>query len=170
MFERAKGLVDAPLVADLEQVAFALRLMAERNRIIAEGAGACPVACAIAGQAGRGKVVCIVSGGNIDFDTLCGILTGTDPAIKTLIADTVIFFKSHFHFHWSNSCQKKYLTLTDSIYGYLQGRFSQRTRCFKALARRNGINAKLHNANLSGPGPVHGASRPIDKCIQKLSR
>jgi len=82
MFERAKGLVEGSLVADLEQVAFALRLMAERNRIIAEGAGACPVACAIAGQAGRGKVVCIVSGGNIDFDTLCGILTGTDPAIK----------------------------------------------------------------------------------------
>ena len=48
--------------------------MAERNRIIAEGAGACSVACALAGQAGTGKVVCIVSGGNIDFATLCEIL------------------------------------------------------------------------------------------------
>jgi threonine dehydratase len=49
--------------------------MAERNRIIAEGAGACALACALAGKAGTGKVVCIVSGGNIDFAKLCEILT-----------------------------------------------------------------------------------------------
>ena len=49
--------------------------MAERNRIIAEGAGACAPACALAGKAGRGRVVCIVSGGNIDFTRLCEILT-----------------------------------------------------------------------------------------------
>jgi threonine dehydratase len=48
--------------------------MAERNRIIAEGAGACALACALAGKAGGGTVVCIVSGGNIDFATLCEIL------------------------------------------------------------------------------------------------
>jgi len=75
MLERAQGLIDGSLVAEVEEVAAALRLLAERNRIIAEGAGACPVACALAGKAGRGKVVCIVSGGNIDFSKLCTILT-----------------------------------------------------------------------------------------------
>jgi threonine dehydratase len=48
--------------------------MAERNRVIAEGAGAAAPACALAGKAGGGKVVCIVSGGNIDFARLCEIL------------------------------------------------------------------------------------------------
>jgi threonine dehydratase len=75
MLERARQLIDGSLVAELEEVAAALRLLAERNRIIAEGAGACSVACALAGKAGRGKTVCIVSGGNIDFATLCRILT-----------------------------------------------------------------------------------------------
>ena len=50
-------------------------ILAERNRVIAEGAGACPVACAMSGGAGRGKVVCIVSGGNIDLDKLCAVLS-----------------------------------------------------------------------------------------------
>jgi threonine dehydratase len=74
MFERAKDLIDGSLVAGLDEVRAALKLIAERNHIIAEGAGACPVACALAGKAGAGKVVCIVSGGNIDFKTLCEIL------------------------------------------------------------------------------------------------
>ncbi len=68
MFERARTLIDGSLVAPLEEVATAVRLLAERNRVIAEGAGACPVACALAGKAGTGKVVCIVSGGNIDLE------------------------------------------------------------------------------------------------------
>jgi threonine dehydratase len=75
MFERARQLIDGSLVADLDQVADALRLIAERNHVISEGAGACPVACALAGKAGEGKVVCIVSGGNIDHSKLCAILT-----------------------------------------------------------------------------------------------
>lgn len=78
MLERAQQLIKGSLVAELDQVASALRLLAERNRIIAEGAGACPVACALAGKAGRGKVVCIVSGGNIDVTILCSILTDAD--------------------------------------------------------------------------------------------
>jgi threonine dehydratase len=78
MLERAQELIDGSLVAELEEVASAVRLMAERNRIIAEGAGACSVACALAGKAGGGKVVCIVSGGNIDATTLCQILTDID--------------------------------------------------------------------------------------------
>lgn len=74
MFERARSLLDGSLVVSLEQTAAALRLLAERNRVIAEGAGACPVACALAGMAGAGKVVCVVSGGNIDPAKLCSIL------------------------------------------------------------------------------------------------
>ncbi len=76
MLELAQTLIDGALSADLEEVAAAIRLIAMRNRVIAEGAGACPVACALAGKAGTGKIVCIVSGGNIDFDKLCQILTG----------------------------------------------------------------------------------------------
>jgi threonine dehydratase len=75
MLERAQQLIDGSLVAELDEVRSALRLMAERNRIIAEGAGACALACALAGKAGAGQVVCIVSGGNIDFTTFCEILT-----------------------------------------------------------------------------------------------
>jgi threonine dehydratase len=80
MLERAQQLLDGSLVAELNEVKVALRLMAERNRIIAEGAGACALACALAGKASSGKVVCIVSGGNIDFATLCEILTDTEAA------------------------------------------------------------------------------------------
>jgi threonine dehydratase len=73
MFARAKRLLDGVLIASASEVSAALRLMAERNRIIAEGAGATPVACAIAGRGGAGKVVCVVSGGNIDLSKLVEI-------------------------------------------------------------------------------------------------
>ncbi|MCA1577321.1 MAG: threonine/serine dehydratase [Acidobacteria bacterium] len=75
MFERARQLIDGSLVADLDSVANALRLMITRNHIVAEGAGACPVACAVTGKAGTGKIVCIVSGGNIDAAKLSHLLT-----------------------------------------------------------------------------------------------
>jgi threonine dehydratase len=74
MLDRARRLIDGALVARLADVAAAVRLLAESNRVIAEGAGACPVACALSGQAGAGKIVCIVSGGNIDATKLCSIL------------------------------------------------------------------------------------------------
>jgi threonine dehydratase len=74
MLAQAQALLDGALVAELAEVAAAVRLLAERNRIIAEGAGACPVACALSGQAGHGKVVCVVSGGNIDLKKLAAIL------------------------------------------------------------------------------------------------
>ena len=74
MLDRAKDLIDGALIAGLDAISSARRLLAERNPIIAEGAGACPVACALSGQAGSGKVVCIVSGGNIDLTTLSAIL------------------------------------------------------------------------------------------------
>jgi threonine dehydratase len=75
MLARACKLIDGALVGGLAEVAAAVRLLAERNRVIAEGAGACPVACALAGKAGGGKVVCVVSGGNIDLSKLCRVLS-----------------------------------------------------------------------------------------------
>jgi threonine dehydratase len=76
MFERAQALLDGALVASLAEVAAALVLMAERNRVIAEGAGACALACALSGKAGSGRIVCVVSGGNIDSSRLCAVLSG----------------------------------------------------------------------------------------------
>ncbi len=76
MFARATRLLDGSLVTDLRSVANAVKLLVERNHIIAEGAGATGVACALAGKAGPGKVVCIVSGGNIDSKKLVSILRG----------------------------------------------------------------------------------------------
>jgi threonine dehydratase len=80
MLERARALIDTALVATLAEVGSALALMAERNHVIAEGAGACPVACALSGRAGSGKIVCVVSGGNIDPDKLCAALRGEVPS------------------------------------------------------------------------------------------
>jgi threonine dehydratase len=79
MWELARQLLDGSLVVGLEEVASAIRLLAERNRIIAEGAGAASVAAAIAGKAGNGKVVCVISGGNIDKSKLVRILQGEAP-------------------------------------------------------------------------------------------
>ncbi len=71
MFARARRLLDGVLVTSVEQVAAAVRLMAERNRIIAEGAGAVPVACALGH--GKAKIACVVSGGTIDLEKLAEI-------------------------------------------------------------------------------------------------
>jgi threonine dehydratase len=74
MWPLVSRLLDGSLVVDLEEIADAIRLLAERNRIIAEGAGAAAVAAALSGQAGAGKLVCVVSGGNIDSSKLTKIL------------------------------------------------------------------------------------------------
>ena len=74
MFERARKLIDGALVADLSSIADALRLMVQHNHIVPEGAGACPVACALSSNAPLGKIVCIVSGGNIDLTKLVRLL------------------------------------------------------------------------------------------------
>ena len=79
MFDLARQLLDGSLVSSLDEVASAVRLLVERNRIVAEGAGAASVAAALAGRAGAGKVVCVVSGGNIDTRTLITILEGSTP-------------------------------------------------------------------------------------------
>jgi threonine dehydratase len=80
MFTLAKELLDGVVVSSLEEIASAIRLMVERNRVVAEGAAGASVAAAIAGRTGRGKIVCIVSGGNIDTAALVTILQGGVPA------------------------------------------------------------------------------------------
>jgi threonine dehydratase len=67
MWERMKPLVDGFIVVSLEETKRAMRIMAEKARIIAEGAGALPLAAALTGKAGQGPIVAIVSGGNIDL-------------------------------------------------------------------------------------------------------
>jgi threonine dehydratase len=76
MWPAVRDLLDGSLVMPLAAVASAIRLLVERNRIVAEGAGATAVAAALAGKAGGGKVVCVVSGGNIDSAVLARILMG----------------------------------------------------------------------------------------------
>jgi len=67
MWQRMTPVVDGYLVVTLEETRRAMRLMAEKARVIAEGAGALPLAAALTGQAGKGPIVAIVSGGNIDL-------------------------------------------------------------------------------------------------------
>jgi len=78
MWERAKNLL-LPVVVSLSDITMAVKLLIERNRTVAEGAGAASVAAAMTGKAGLGKIVCIVSGGNIDSSKLGRILAGGIP-------------------------------------------------------------------------------------------
>jgi threonine dehydratase len=80
VWEHASRLIDAAFALPLAEVADAVRTIAERTRVIAEGAGALPVATALSARlAGARKVVCIVSGGNIDPAVLSRILVGEEP-------------------------------------------------------------------------------------------
>lgn len=74
MWERMKPLIDGSLVVSLEDTRKAMRLMAEKARVIAEGAGAMPLAAALTGKAGEGPIVCIVSGGNVDLKKFCELI------------------------------------------------------------------------------------------------
>ncbi len=75
----AERLVDGSLALSLDDTAAALRLVAERTRVIAEGAGALSVAAALSGRVPGKKIVCVVSGGNIDTAVLARILEGETP-------------------------------------------------------------------------------------------
>jgi threonine dehydratase len=75
MWPIVSALLDGALIVELAEVASAVRLLVERARVVAEGAGAVPVAAALAGRGGRGRVVCVVSGGNIDLRTLIELLS-----------------------------------------------------------------------------------------------
>jgi threonine dehydratase len=74
MFKLAQQLLVASIAVSVEKVAEAVRLLVERNHVVAEGAGALPVAAALSGGAGTGRVCCVVSGGNIDAQVLTSIL------------------------------------------------------------------------------------------------
>lgn len=77
MWPLVSKLVDGSIVLSLKQIADAIKLLIERNRVIAEGAGASSFAAALTGKAGTGKIVCVISGGNIDAEKLIKILSGT---------------------------------------------------------------------------------------------
>jgi len=79
MWALVSEVIDGAHVATLDESAAAIRLLAERVRVIAEGAGALAAAVALSGRAGGGKIACIVSGGNIDVSTLTTILSGETP-------------------------------------------------------------------------------------------
>jgi threonine dehydratase len=74
MWQRMKPLVDGFIVVSLDETKRAMRLMAEKARVISEGAGALPLAAALTGKAGPGPIVAIVSGGNIDLKKFCELI------------------------------------------------------------------------------------------------
>jgi threonine dehydratase len=79
MWPLARELLAGSLVASVAEVAAAVRLLVERNRVVAEGAGAAPVAAAVNRSVDAKTIVCVISGGNIDSDTLATILRGEVP-------------------------------------------------------------------------------------------
>jgi len=76
MWALAHHLLAGSIVCTLEEVRRAMRIVAERNHVISEGAGACAVAAGLSGKCGSGKVVCVVSGGNIDLAVFSKLITG----------------------------------------------------------------------------------------------
>jgi threonine dehydratase len=74
MWERMKPVVDGCIVVSLDETKKAMRLMAEKARVIAEGAGALSLAAALTGKAGQGPIVAIVSGGNVDLNKFCELI------------------------------------------------------------------------------------------------
>ena len=79
MWDRARSLVAAAIPVPLADVAAGVRLLAARAHVVAEGAGALALAAALEGHGGTGRVVCVVSGGNIDPARLATILAGRVP-------------------------------------------------------------------------------------------
>ncbi|MCH2321075.1 MAG: pyridoxal-phosphate dependent enzyme [SAR202 cluster bacterium] len=79
MFSLARGLLDGAIVSTPEDIAAAVRIIAEQNHVISEGAGAASVAAALTGKAGNGKIACVISGGNIDPQKMIKILRGEVP-------------------------------------------------------------------------------------------
>ena len=74
MWQRMRPVTDGTITVTLDETREAMRLIAEKSRTIAEGAGALPLAAALTGQAGEGPIVCIVSGGNIDLKTFAELV------------------------------------------------------------------------------------------------
>jgi threonine dehydratase len=80
MWDLAHHLLAGSIVCTLEETRRAMRIVAERNRVISEGAGACAVAAGLSGKCGPGKTVCVVSGGNIDLAKFTELVTRADVA------------------------------------------------------------------------------------------
>jgi len=78
MWELAHHLLAGSIVCTLDEIRRALRILAERNHVIAEGAGACAVAAGLSGKCGFRKIACVVSGGNIDLGKFAELITQTD--------------------------------------------------------------------------------------------
>jgi threonine dehydratase len=74
MWERMQPVVDGAITVTLDQVRGAMRLMAEKARVIAEGAGALALAAALTGETAEGPIVCVVSGGNIDLAKFASLI------------------------------------------------------------------------------------------------
>ncbi|MCH8904746.1 MAG: threonine/serine dehydratase [Bacteroidetes bacterium] len=79
MWPLVSSLLDDSIVVDLEQIVSSIRILMERNQMIAEGAGASSLAAALTGKAGSGKIVCVISGGNIDEVKLKAIMDNKIP-------------------------------------------------------------------------------------------
>jgi threonine dehydratase len=75
MWDRMQPVVDGSVTVSLDQVREAMRLMADKARVIAEGAGALALAAALSGEAGEGPIVCVVSGGNIDLKKFASLVS-----------------------------------------------------------------------------------------------
>jgi len=74
MWDRMQPVLDGAIVVTLDQVRDAMRLMAEKARVVSEGAGALALAAALTGEAGEGPIVCVVSGGNIDLKKFSSLI------------------------------------------------------------------------------------------------
>lgn len=79
MWPLLRSVVDESIVVSLDDVRRAMRLTADRVHVVAEGAAACAVAAALSGRAGRGKVVAVVSGGNIDLGRFAALVDACPP-------------------------------------------------------------------------------------------
>ena len=74
MWERMRPVVDGSIVVTLEETKHAMRVLAEKSRVIAEGAGALAVAAALSGKAGDGPIAAVVSGGNVELSAFCELI------------------------------------------------------------------------------------------------
>jgi threonine dehydratase len=76
MWQRMRPIADRSIVVTLDETRQAMRLIADKARAVAEGAGALALAAALTGEAGDGPIVCVVSGGNIDLKKFAELVTG----------------------------------------------------------------------------------------------
>ncbi len=83
MWPLLKTLVDDSIVVSLDDIAAAMKKTADRVHVVAEGAGATAIAAALSGRAGTGKIVAVVSGGNIDLSKFAELVTVDHKATRS---------------------------------------------------------------------------------------